>query len=77
MDTTTFLHSRALLTLHPALLPPAVAQSPPPRYEDPLPLCETPSGWEWSGAGKARWGLLGDVIVRAEKKVALPAGLAG
>ncbi|CAN0424358.1 unnamed protein product, partial [Laminaria digitata] len=46
-------------------------------YDDPLPLCETPSGWEWSGAGKTPWGLLGDVSVRAEKKVALPAGLSG
>ncbi|CAM9662239.1 unnamed protein product [Ectocarpus sp. 4 AP-2014] len=46
-------------------------------YDDPLPLCETPSGWEWSGAGKASWGLLGDVSVRAEKKVGLPAGFSG
>ncbi|CAM9157588.1 unnamed protein product [Scytosiphon promiscuus] len=46
-------------------------------YDDPLPLCETQNGWEWSGAGKASWGLLGDVSVRAEKKVGLPAGLAG
>lgn len=48
-----------------------------PSYDDPLPLCETPSGWEWSGAGKAAWGLLGDVSVRAEKKVGLPTGLSG
>lgn len=48
-----------------------------PRFEDPLPLCETPSGWEWSGTGKASLGLLGDVSMRAEKKVGLPGGLAG
>ncbi|CAM9330822.1 unnamed protein product, partial [Discosporangium mesarthrocarpum] len=34
-------------------------------YEDPLPLSKTEEGWEWSGTGTARWGLLGDIVMRA------------
>jgi hypothetical protein len=33
-------------------------------YEDPLPLSKTRRGWEPSGGGALRWGLLGPVEVR-------------
>ncbi|CAM9608061.1 unnamed protein product [Choristocarpus tenellus] len=38
-------------------------------YEDPVPLSKTVSGWEWSGAGTTRWGLLGDISLRAGPRV--------